>query len=116
MLLRKVAIRKSKRLPHKWGPEEKSNPDYEWLRFVEDIEAVLGRKADKKERLRVGPYLRLNTKCFKDRPEPLRCHERKKFRELVREVMEGEGRVPGAWELKRIYKSVKGKKKRELWK
>lgn len=64
----------------------------------------------------MGQYLRFNTTWYKDRPDPLRKHERKRMRELICESMKAEGKVPDGRALKNIYKSVKGKTKKELWK
>ena len=100
----------------KWGFGEKSNPDYEWLEFLGDIDEILGRKPEGCERRNVGRYLRFNTTCFKDRPEPLKPFQRKRMREMIREAMLTGGKVPDGHALTRIYKSVKGKKKKELWK
>ena len=113
--LRKTLERKRKRKPHEWKFEELSNPDHQWLEFLRDIQEVLGREPDAKEKKRIGKYLKISYK-YKKRPEPLRSHERKKLREIIRDWMVRNGVVPDGFRLKSMYNSVKGKTKKELWK
>lgn len=111
--LRKTLERKSKP-SYRWSFEEKSNPDHEWLEFLRDIRLVLGREPEPKEARRVGRYLRPGRR-YKNSVS-LKRHERKRMRELICESMKAEEKVPGSWPLNSIYKSVKGKTKKELWK
>lgn len=115
-LLRKGRERKRRRRPDEWTFEELSNPDHEWLEFLRDIRLVLGREPQGRERPNVGKYLRLNTTCYKNKPEPLKAYQRKKMREMICEEMKAGGKVPDGRTLIRIYKFCKGKTKKELWK
>jgi hypothetical protein len=113
--LRKCIERKRKRRPCDWSFEELSNPDHQWLEFLRDIQAVLGRGPEGREGMLVGKFLRLSYK-YKSRPEPLRHHELKKMREMIRDAMVAEGTVPGMVALRKMYQFCKGKTKKELWK
>lgn len=112
--LMRTRQRKERRRPSQWGPDELSNPDLEYLAWLKDMAEVFHRDPNLSEKRRVATYLKPSKRM--DRPQLLRRHERKKMRELIGEVMRQEGYVPRGQRLRTMYKSIKGKSKKELWK
>lgn len=107
--LRKINERKRKRRPSQWGPEEKSNPDYQWLEFEKMMKELVTGPVKNSQVEAAKAYLMMSCRKKQKPVEPLTRAERKRLLVLLREYMVQENGIPGLYWYKRNRKRIKKK-------
>lgn len=105
--LKKIAERKKRRKPWQWGPEEKSNPDWQWMEFLKMKDMYVHREITDHSLQVVKAYLKVSRKIKRSPEEPLNRGQRRRLLKEMRDYMIFENAVPDLRWLRLKYKELK---------